>query len=110
MSPELKVKIKFTGRNLAAGPLRKAGRLLEVIKVNMQAAGRCRCKELPDGKEGLNGYMVGEQYFFQFMRCVDPMKSYFRIWLSIDDPWYDCATRRVFKKYFEKVESNEREG
>jgi hypothetical protein len=62
--------------------------------------GKCICHCEPRGDNGLEGYYLNDNYFYEQM--MDKKGIYFRIYLS--DTYYETCGPVLFRRYFQKVE------
>lgn len=59
------------------------------------------CIHEPRGDHGLEGYGRGETYRCEMVEPAYPTPRYYRIYPAADHPeYYECATPRVFSKFF----------
>ena len=71
-------------------------------KKKHHSKGLCQCLAQPMGACGLEGYVKGEQYFFEYLiEGATDKKPYFRLYPAKDlSNYYETCSRSTFDYYF----------
>ena len=63
----------------------------------------CRCIYEPRGENGLEGYLCGEKYRYEYRERDRDGKPYYRVYPVFLNNYYETCGTKVFSRYFKKI-------
>lgn len=65
--------------------------------------GICCCIEEPRGRSGLEGYLLGEEYYYEIVRVTADGRTHARVYPIHEGDYYETCGTLVFLRHFEKL-------